>query len=137
MSKYRSQRLRTGASAVEFAMIAPLMLAFTFGLVELGRLMLVKQTATHATREGARVAVRPFADSTEVVQRVNEELTLMGIDGATVEVTPALIQNAEPGTLVSVRVSIDISSVSWVPDYFDFDITQIDAETSMRRESTN
>lgn len=136
--QYRKSRCaRIGASAVEFAMIAPLMLTFTFALVELGRLMLVKQTATHATREGARVAVRPLADSDEVVQRVNEELSLMGIEGATVEVVPALVQNAEPGTQVTVRVTVDIASVSWVPGYFDFSVGDIEAETSMRRESTN
>ncbi len=59
----RKSASRLGASVIEFALIAPLMITFTFGLVELGRMMLVKQTATHATREGARLAVRPLANS--------------------------------------------------------------------------
>ena len=71
--KFRRPASRLGASAVEFALIAPLMITFTFGLVELGRLMLVKQTATHATREGARIAVRPQADTGEVIERVTAE----------------------------------------------------------------
>lgn len=133
----RRSEARRGASAIEFAIIAPLMILFTFGLIELGRMMLVKQTATHATREGARIAVRPTADRDEVIQRVNEELALLAIENATVELEPNEIEGAEPGTRVTVRVRIDIDSVSWIPNYFDFAATEIVAESSMRRESTN
>lgn len=128
---------RQGASAVEFALIAPLMMLFTFGLVEVGRLSLVKQTATHATREGARVAVRPTAETSEVIERVSAELSLLQIEGATIETEPTSIEAAEPGTEVKVRVRIDIDSISWVPDYFNFATSEIVAESSMRRESTN
>jgi len=133
----RKSASRLGASAIEFALIAPLMITFTFGLVELGRLMLVKQTATHATREGARIAVRPHADSDEVIERVNEELALLAIQNATIETVPAVIEDAEPGSQVTVRVRVDISSVSWIPGFFNFAATEIVAESSMRRESTN
>ena len=128
---------RRGASAVEFAMIAPLMIAFTFGLVELGRIMLVKQTATHATREGARIAVRPTANNNDVIERVNEELELLAIENATIEVEPSSIEDAEPGSQVTVRVRVNIASISWIPNYFAFDTSEIVAESSMRRESTN
>ena len=133
----RKPASRLGASAVEFALIAPLMILFTFGLVELGRLMLVKQTATHATREGARIAVRPLADSNDVIERVNEELALLAIENATIETVPATLEDAEPGSQVTVRVRVDIASVSWIPGFFDFNATEIVAESSMRRESTN
>uniref|UniRef100_UPI00356926B3 TadE family protein n=1 Tax=Novipirellula sp. TaxID=2795430 RepID=UPI00356926B3 len=76
-NRRKKKATRLAASAVEFALVAPLMIAFTFGLVELGRMMLVKQTATHATREGARIAVRPTATTSDVVDRVNDELALM------------------------------------------------------------
>ena len=135
--KSRKPKSRLGASAVEFALIAPLMITFTFGLVELGRLMLVKQTATHATREGARIAVRPTADSDEVIDRVNQELALLSIQGATIEVEPELVEEADPGSEVTVRVRVGIDSVSWIPGFFDFTATEIVAESSMRRESTN
>ncbi|MGI9472377.1 MAG: TadE/TadG family type IV pilus assembly protein [Rubripirellula sp.] len=133
----KKQRQRRGASAIEFALIAPLMIMFTFGLVELGRMMLVKQTATHATREGARVAVRPTADRDEVIQRVEEELALLSITGATIETIPASLEDAEPGSDVTIRVSIDIGAVSWIPDWFEYDVTDIVAESCMRRESTD
>ncbi|TWU55772.1 TadE family protein [Rubripirellula reticaptiva] len=134
---HRKQISRMGASAVEFAMIAPLMLMFTFGLVEVGRLMLVKQTATHASREGARVAVRPASATDDVVERVYEELALLAIENAVVETIPASIEDAEPGTQVTVRVRVNAASVAWVGDFFNFSDLEIIAESSMRRESTD
>ena len=136
-NRRKKKASRLAASAVEFALVAPLMIAFTFGLVELGRMMLVKQTATHATREGARIAVRPTATTSEVVERVNDELALMGIQNATVETVPASVEATTPGGIITVRVAIDISSITWVPGFLDLDSTQIVAESSMRRESTN
>lgn len=133
----RRQRNRRGASAIEFALIAPIMITFTYGLVEIGRVMLVKQTATHATREGARIAIRPTAETDDVISRVNDELALLSITGATVETEPASLEDAPQGSRVTVRVRIDIGSISWIPDYFDFGTPEIVAESSMRRESTN
>ncbi|TWU34366.1 TadE/TadG family type IV pilus assembly protein [Novipirellula artificiosorum] len=126
-----------GTSAVEFALIAPLMIAFTFGIVEIGRLSLVKQSATHATREGARVAIRPTATGGDVIEAVQKELAILAIDGAAIEVEPALVEEAAPGSLITVRVRIGIASVSWVPGFLDFGTTDLVAESSMRRESTN
>ncbi len=136
-NRRKKKASRLAASAVEFALVAPLMIAFTFGLVELGRMMLVKQTATHATREGARIAIRPTATTSEVVERVNDELALMGIQNATVETVPASVESATSSGIITVRVAIDISSITWVPGFLDLDSTQIVAESSMRRESTN
>ncbi|MFK8114413.1 MAG: TadE/TadG family type IV pilus assembly protein [Rubripirellula sp.] len=129
---------RRGTSAVEFALIAPLMILFTFGLIEIGRVMLVKQTATHASREAARVAVRPTADYQDVIDRATEELSVLGIqDASTIELVPSSLQDAAPGTPVTVRVLVDAASVSWVSGYFDFTFSEIIAESSMRRESTD
>ena len=55
MRRFVASDFRRRTAAVEFALIAPLMMIFTFGLVEIGRLSLVKQTAMHASREGARI----------------------------------------------------------------------------------
>ena len=132
-----SPATRVGAAAVEFALIAPLMLLFTFGLIELGRTTLVKDCATHATREGARVGIRPSATTAEVTDRVHRELALMSIDQATVEIEPAALESAPPGSYVTVRVRIPISTVTWIPGYFDFGAMDIVAQSAMRRESTD
>ena len=46
----------TGAVTVEFAVVAPVFLLLAFGLFEFGRLLMVQQALTNATREGCRAA---------------------------------------------------------------------------------
>jgi Flp pilus assembly protein TadG len=133
----RLAKNRRGVAAVEFAMIAPIMMLFTFGLVEMGRFMLVKEAATHATREGARIAVRPFATDDEIITRVNEELAIMSIADATITIDPPELEDAEPGSMVTVRVQITPDSISWVPGIINIQAAHIVAESTMRRESTN
>jgi len=73
------RKKRRGTAVVEFAVIAPLMMLFTFGLVETGRLLMVKSQAVQATREGARLAVVPTADSASVIAKVDETLQILFI----------------------------------------------------------
>ena len=132
-----AKRHRRGAAAVEFAVIAPLMILFTFGMIEMGRMMMVKNAATQATREGARAAILPGATDSDVIAEVNRELRLMSIPSATVETEPSLVATAPPGSDITVRVRIDPDTVSWMPGFFTFAIPEIVAESVMRRESTN
>ncbi len=131
--RYQSRR---GTSAVEFAMIVPVMLAFTFGLIEMSRISMVKEAVIQASREGARVGVRPTASTSDVQSRVSEELAIMGLGDANVVITPADLNDAEPGDTVKVRITIPIGEVSYVPGFFSFDGVEIEAETVMRRESS-
>jgi len=47
----------SGASAVEFGLLAPLLFAITFGIIEFGLLLYDYAVITNASREGARAAV--------------------------------------------------------------------------------
>src|SRR5947209_283568 len=48
---------RWGAAAVEFAIVAPLLVSLVLGLIEFGRVLMVEQILTNAAREGCRTAV--------------------------------------------------------------------------------
>ena len=50
---FRKNRL--AAAAVEFAVVAPVFLLLVFGMIEYGRMVMVYQILTNASREGARV----------------------------------------------------------------------------------
>jgi Flp pilus assembly protein TadG len=52
---------QTGASAVEFAIILPLLVLFVFGIIEFSIMFYDKAVITNASREGARAGV-VFAD---------------------------------------------------------------------------
>ena len=46
-----------GASAVEFALVLPLLIMLTFGIIEFGFYLFNKQVITNASREGARAGI--------------------------------------------------------------------------------
>ena len=46
-----------GQSAVEFALVLPLLFLLIFGIVDFGRAMFYQNEITNATREGARIAI--------------------------------------------------------------------------------
>jgi hypothetical protein len=48
---------QTGASAVEFAIVIPLLMMMIFGTIEFGLLLFNKQVMVNATREGCRFGV--------------------------------------------------------------------------------
>lgn len=54
-----------GVSAVEFALIAPLLFVLTFGIVEFSLLLFDKAVVTNASREGARAAIVYNTDGTD------------------------------------------------------------------------
>ena len=53
-SKSSSQK---GASAVEFALVLPLLMLITFGIIEFGMFIYNQQVITNASREGARAGI--------------------------------------------------------------------------------
>ncbi len=52
-----TSRRRKGQAIVEFALVAPLFFALTFGLFEFGRAIYYTQVVNNAAREGARYAI--------------------------------------------------------------------------------
>ena len=88
-----SDQNQRGASAVEFAIIAPLFIAMLFAIVEFGLIIYAKGMLTHASREGARFGViyaEPKRTQTEIQAKVREYLDQVGLTSdATVEVIGA------------------------------------------------
>lgn len=130
-----SKKNRVGAATVEFAAVAPLMIMLTMGMMEVGRMVMVKQLMVSASREGARLGSLPGVGQSEVIARVNQELTSVGVDGVAVTVTPADLGAAPAGTPVTVSLSVPASQVSWINTPMFSMYTNIDASTTMRRES--
>lgn len=61
-----------GVSAVEFALIAPLLFVLTFGIIEFSLLLFDKAVVTNASREGARAAIVFHTDSTGKYEAISE-----------------------------------------------------------------
>lgn len=132
------RRNRQGASAVEFAIVAPVFLLLVFGMIEIGRAIMVQQILTNASREGARLAVldSQTALAAEVTSKVTTYLQNSGVTGATVTMNPAEPTSAAYGDPVTVTVSVPFSKVSWLPaPWFMSSSAQLKSSTVMRRET--
>jgi Flp pilus assembly protein TadG len=120
---------------VEFAIVAPLFFLLVFAMIEYGRMVMVSQIITNASREGARQAVLDGATNSEVENAVDEFLEMSSIQGADVETVPSDISTAVYGDAVTVSVTVDFNEVSWLPSPMYLGGQQIKASTVMRRES--
>ncbi len=127
---------RRGVTAVEFAFVAPVFFLLVFGIVEFGRLMMVQQLLTNASREGVRRAVVEGVTATEVKQFVSDYLTNASVSGsaATINVTPTTLDTVGFGDAVSVSVSLPYADVSWVPSPWFLEGTTLTANSVMRGE---
>lgn len=118
---------RWGASAVEFAFIAPVFFLLVIGLLEFGRLVMVQQAVSNAAREGCRKAVlattQSSADAETEVRNYLAGTIRDYSNPSVVKVTisPSNLSSSTQystmtsGTEITVTVSVDFSKVTWVP----------------------
>ena len=108
-ARKRSILSRQGASAVEFAVVAPVLFLVIFACIELTRMMftvaMIEQSAFEAARNVA-VLGSTEADGVEIVRA---ELGVLGIDAA--EVTVVGLRNGVPQTEIddtSEQIAVDV-----------------------------
>jgi Flp pilus assembly protein TadG len=136
----RSLRIkRRGASAVEFAIVAPVFFLMIFGMIEYGRLVMVQQILTNATREGARRAVLQDATTSTVKTVVRNYLTNASINGdnpnLSINVTPEPQTATAADESITVSLSLPFKDVSWLPAPMFLKATTLNASSVMRRET--
>jgi hypothetical protein len=128
----RSRRKnRRGAAVVEFAFVAPLLFMLIFGIIEFGRLLMVQQILTNASREGARRAVLEQATASEVESVVTTYMSSSSVSGASVTVSPSQLTSLGFGDPVTVSCSIPFDQVNWPPAPWFLGGTQLSAESIM------
>jgi Flp pilus assembly protein TadG len=96
-----------GASAVEFALVAPILILLVFGMIQFSITYNRAQGLHAAAREGARLASLPQTTSGQITSRVNDALDGIPLDGPpTIIITPNTSQpcNLRPGQTVKVTV---------------------------------
>ena len=72
-------RRRTGATAVEFAIVAPIFFTLVLASLEFGRLNIIRHTADQAAYEAARFAMVPGATAAEAKSKAESILKIVGI----------------------------------------------------------
>ena len=129
---------------MEFAVVAPLFFLLVFGMIEFGRMVMVQQVLTNASREGARLAVLDGTTSSEVATAVNNYLASGRVSGANVDLiaiddqtgTEKTYEQSDYGDSIRVTVAVSFGQVSWLPaSFFGNSDTNLGATTVMRRET--
>lgn len=136
------RKQRRGAAVVEFAVVAPIFFLFVLGIIEYGRMVMVYQVLTNASRVGARIAVLEDSTETDVTNQVTTYLNESGISGATVTPwakdqttgSPKAFADLTNGDPVGVTVSVNFDQVSWLPSPMYLGGKTLSATTQMRRE---
>lgn len=143
----KCRKYRQGAAVVEFALVAPIFFLLVFGMIEWGRMVMVQQVLTNASREGARKAVLEGISTADVQTAVNDYLTNAGITAPSVGVTVTSSSPVPPdyANSMTVNVTVPFSEVSWLPtpmslskwvsNSVDLNTMTLSASTTMRQET--
>jgi Flp pilus assembly protein TadG len=127
-----------GTSAVETAIVAPLMVTLIMEGFESARLGMVAQLLTTAAREGYRVAVVPGHTLSDVQTRINNVLAGSGISVGTVAPTcpsPYSWDSAPQGTAITVSLSVPYNQVSWLGTPYFLNGATVAASATMSSEN--
>jgi Flp pilus assembly protein TadG len=129
---FRVAATRRGAVAVEFAAVAPILLAIMVGMLELSRVYSVQNTLETAAREGARFAsldrtgmlLEGQTANQKLVNDVKNFLAATGINKTDITVTVVDAETEESFDLddpdndlklFQIRIAIPYSKVSYSP----------------------
>ena len=107
----RTRRCRRGATAVEFALAAPILVLMIFAAIEFSRVNMLRHTAAEAAYEGARRGIVPGASADDVRTVATNIIHCASASTFTIDVSPATIVHDTPE--VSVSVSIPVDANSW------------------------
>jgi hypothetical protein len=143
-ARARSQNQnRRGAVAVEFAIVAPILISIVFGMIELGRAFEMQNLLEVAAREGARFAsmdrkgmLEPGESATDkLIEDVKNFLASNGIPHGDINVEVKDFENPEEDfdmddpdndlKLFEVKISVDWSSMSLTPVPTGSDYTMV------------
>lgn len=128
------KKRRRGAAIAEFAVIVPILFLFVMGIIEFGRVIMVKQTMTSSAREACRVAVLPGTTKQDVLDRADASLSAAGISGYTITMNPDPPSNAAEGSPVTITITVPSDSVTWLPSPIYFAGKDLVGSCIMRRE---
>jgi Flp pilus assembly protein TadG len=103
-----------GLALIEAALVFPLLLLLTFGVIEYGWMFLKAQEITNAARYGARLAVRPGITSGEVEAAIDVLMARAGMadTGYGVVISPEDFSSLEAGDALNVEVTVPSANIA-------------------------
>ena len=123
-----------GVAAVEFALISSIFFMLLIGIMEMGRILFYWNTATEATRLGARLAVVCNIDDGAIKSRMMTLFPMLSSANISIDYQPA---NCTAASCEQVTVRI-VSAHAIIPTYIPFvplSLTLPGFATTLSRES--
>ncbi len=120
---------------MEAALVFPLLLLLTVGLLEYGWMFLQYQRITNAARHGARLGVLPDATNADVEAAISALMDAGGLVGSgyTVTFSPANVASPEPGEALSVTINVLYENIDLGMPMVPLP-TNLEASVSMAKE---
>jgi len=98
---------RRGAAMAEMAITSGLVFFFFFVALEFCRVSMIRHSVENALYEGARQGIVPGATPANVRDMARSVLSRIGVSGATIDVTPAVIVNSTPEVRIRIQLPLD------------------------------
>lgn len=128
-------RSESGASAVELALLLPVLMMILFGIIEFGLALYQQAVLTNASREGARLGIVqavPAITTGQINARIDTYLTAAGITPG--NVTRTIVSTGVTDTPVRVTLTLPYTFVT-LPGFTGMVPTiNLRAWTEMRHE---
>jgi Flp pilus assembly protein TadG len=128
---------RRGATAVEFAIMAPLLFLVFLGIIEVGRGLMVVHLLNNAAEAGCRAGIVEGQSTANIASVVVNALKSVGVSGESVTVQindgSSDASTAAAGDEITVIAKVPVSSISWVP-VPQFLSGSLQGQYTMRRE---
>ena len=115
MKPIRHLAQQRGVAAVEFALVVGIFFVFLIAILEMGRMLFYWNTATEATRLGARLAVVCDLNDYAIKARMSALFPMLSPGNISLDYQPA---NCTPANCEQITVSIAADAI--IPTYVPF-----------------
>lgn len=123
---------QSGATIVEFAIVASVFFTLLIGIMEMGRVLFYWNTATEATRLGSRIAVVCDLNDSDIKTKMTALFPTLTAADISLDYLPAGCTSAN---CQSVTVSIAAKSIPTNIPYVPLSLTMPPFTTTLTRES--
>ncbi len=131
----RKTRYR-GVMAVEAALLFPILMMLTLGVIEYGWLFLKANQITNAARQASRIAIRaaPTMTNADVTGLVDDLMAKAGITGHTTTISTVDVSSVAAGTAIEVKITVPWAGIALINIPYVPTPTNLVAAVSMAKE---